>query len=152
MIGAALLVLGTSAGAAIAQEESEVQLDQLIRQFDDGAPPIPGSAHLDAWVEHAGGGMEVVIVVTPEGETKLIADPGISVTPTVTGEVDWLVPMPHRLVDPSTEYFQPPATIRLPYADHRTGSVELFVEYAYCVVDFQCFFGEETLTVALDTP
>jgi hypothetical protein len=25
--------------------------------------------------------------------------------------------------------------------------VEVLVEYAYCFVDFQCFFGEETLRV-----
>jgi hypothetical protein len=38
--------------------------------------------------------------------------------------------------------------VRLPFSATDHEPVELLIEYAYCVVDYQCFFGEETLTVA----
>ena len=143
----ALAGLGSAVPDARAQDAPS--LDQLIERFEVDRPEVPGSARLDAWVEENDGGRAVVIVVTPEGETKLIADPGITVTP-VTAGVAWLLPLPHQMIDPSTDYFAPPATIRLPYAAAEGETVSLLVEYAYCVIDFQCFFGEETLVVALD--
>ena len=46
------------------------------------------------------------------------------------------------------EYFTPPASLRLPFRASDDQPLEILVEYAYCVVDYQCFFGEQTLTVA----
>lgn len=134
-------------GGAAAQEA--LSLGKLIEQFEADRPAVPGSARLDAWAEDGDAGPAVIIVVTPEGETKLVADPGITVTP-ITPGVEWSVSLPHRLVDPSISYLSAPATIRLPYTAATGQSVSLLVEYAYCVIDFQCFFGEETLVVALD--
>jgi hypothetical protein len=124
-------------------------LDALIQQFQAGAPPTTDGVELDAWVERTADGRQVVVEIEPQGALKLVADPGITITPTVRPGVTWLLPLPHRHVDPQVDYFAPPALVRLPFAmsDHRP--LELLVEYAYCVVDFQCFFGEETLTVAL---
>ena len=39
-------------------------------------------------------------------------------------------------------------TVRLPFRADAPQPLEILVEYAYCVVDYQCFFGEELLTVA----
>ena len=66
--------------------------------------------------------------------------------------LDWKLPLPHRLVDTGRDYFDPPATIRLPFASADDQPVQLLVEYAYCFVDFQCFFGEAELTVATAVP
>ena len=41
-----------------------------------------------------------------------------------------------------------PASVRLPFRAGSQGPLEIRVEYAYCVVDYQCFFGEEVLTVS----
>ena len=73
-------------------------------------------------------------------------------TPTVRAGVEWRTPLPHRMVDPAIDYFIPPATLRLPFTSSDHEPVELLVEYAWCVVDFQCFFGEQTLTVATRLP
>ena len=89
-----------------------------------------------------------MIVLEPQGEFKLVADPGITVTPTAQPGVEWLVPLPYRYVDPDTSYFIPPAALRLPFRADAGQPLELLVEYAYCVVDYPCFFGEELLTVA----
>ena len=59
---------------------------------------------------------------------------------------------PHRMVDTERDYFDPPATIRLPFVSTDDQPVQLLVEYAYCFVDFQCFFGEAELTVATVVP
>jgi hypothetical protein len=127
-------------------------LDELVQQFNAGAPPTTDGVELDAWVERTDEGTQVVVQIEPQGALKLVADPGITVTPTARPGVTWLVPVPLRHVDPQIDYFAPPALVRLPFAVSDDRPVELLVEYAYCVVDFQCFFGEETLSVATRLP
>ena len=123
-------------------------LDALLQQFDARTPEPSGSVRLDAWVEAGDAGKEVVVMVVPEGDTKLVADPGITVTPSARPGIEWLVPLPYRYVDAELQYFAPPASLRLPFRASDDQSLEILVEYAYCVVDYQCFFGEQTLTVA----
>jgi hypothetical protein len=146
-----LLAIGVlPAGAAPARPDAVpgTELERLIEQFDGNAPPAGGSVHLDAWIEPGTERDEVVVVVEPRGKFKLVADPGITVTPSAQPGVAWLVPLPHRHVDPALQYFTPPATVRLPFRADGETPLEILVEYAYCVVDFQCFLGEEVLRVA----
>ena len=145
-------ISGGSTAVLAESQQANVPLDQLIERFNETAPEVEDGVQLDAWVEQAGGGRQLVVLVEPQGETKLIADPGITVTPTEQVGVEWLVPLPHRHIDPAIEYFEPPAAIRLPFASNDEQPVEFLVEYAYCVIDYQCFFGEETLTVATSVP
>jgi hypothetical protein len=137
-------------GAADAADEiaPAPDLDRLIEQFDAGAPQAEGSVQLDAWIEAGAERDEVVVVLEPQGAFKLVADPGITITPTAQPGVEWLVPLPYRHVDPESQYFTPPASVRLPFRADGEQPLEILVEYAYCVVDYQCFFGEEFLTVA----
>jgi hypothetical protein len=132
-------------GGAVAAASSG--LDQLIQRFNADAPVQNGVA-VEGWVEDGPGGAELVVRIEPRGEIKLIADPGITVTPKARPGIAWLTELPYRQVDPAREYFTPPATVRLPFSATDHEPVELLIEYAYCVVDYQCFFGEETLTVA----
>ena len=151
VVSACVLAMSAfGAGAAHAEHAGapHAEIDQLIEQFNAGAPPTNGSVELDAWIELGPERDEVVVVVEPRGEFKLVADPGITVTPTEQPGVEWLVPLPHRLVDPEIQYFTPPASVRLPFRANGAAPLEILVEYAYCVVDYQCFFGEEILTVA----
>ena len=128
-------------------------LDRLLQQFRGNAPQTEGEVRLEAWVENSANGPQVVVVrIEPEGETKLIADPGITVTPRERAGVRWLVPLPYRHVDPTIDYFSGPAALRLPFAADDRQPVELHVEYAWCVLDYQCFFGEQTLSVATHLP
>jgi hypothetical protein len=144
----------TSAGATQARQQASdpPPLEMLLQQFDARAPEQRGDVRLDAWVETGDAGKELVIVVMPEGETKLVADPGITVTPAARLGVEWQLPLPHRMVDTERDYFDPPAMLRLPFTSADDRPLELLVEYAYCFVDFQCFFGEEELTVATTAP
>jgi hypothetical protein len=152
----ALIVAMSGAGTGIAQAGNDVEprpgFDRLIEQFNAGARQTNGSVRLDAWVEPGQDRAEIVIVLEPQGQFKLVADPGITVTPTAQPGVEWLVPLPHRHVDPDNPYFTPPAAIRLPFRANGEQLLEILVEYAYCVVDYQCFFGEEMLTVATRSP
>lgn len=122
-------------------------VDQLIQQFN-ARTPVQNGVAVEGWVEDGPGGPELVVRIEPQGEIKLIADPGITVTPKARPGIAWLIDLPYRRVEPGTDYLAPPATVRLPFAASDQEPVELLVEYAYCVVDYQCFFGEETLTVA----
>lgn len=144
----AMAAIGASAAGAAEGVAPGPELDRLIEQFNADARPTAGSVQLDAWIERAPEGSEVVVVLEPQGEFKLVADPGITITPTAQPGVEWLVPLPYRHVDPEISYFTPPAAVRLPFRADVEQPLELLVEYAYCVVDYQCFFGEELLTVA----
>ena len=145
LLFAAVGALGLASGQAEAGGAPSV--DQLIERFN-AAAPVQDGVRVDGWVEHGPEGAELVVVVEPRGAIKLIADPGITVTPTARPGVAWQTALPYRRIDPAIQYFTPPATLRLPFTASDDQPVELLVEYAYCVVDFQCFFGEETLTVA----
>jgi hypothetical protein len=142
------LVLG-AVRAETAGTGASRPLDQLIERLNAGAP-VPDGATIGGWVENGPEGAELVVRIEPQGAIKLIADPGITITPTARPGVAWLTELPYRRVDPAIEYFTPPATLRLPFTASDGQPIELLVEYAYCVVDFQCFFAEETLTVAID--
>jgi len=167
-LAAAALAMASLALPALAEDSAPLQttilgqtksvqdrapsLDTLLQQFDAQAPEAPGGVHIDAWIETHDAGKEVVVVVTPEGNTKLVADPGITVTPASRLGVAWQGPLPRRMVDPEREYLDPPAMVRLPFTIDDEQPVQLLVEYAYCLVDYQCFFGEEELTVATVVP
>jgi hypothetical protein len=125
-----------------------IELEQLLERFDGRPAATNGSVRLDAWIEPGPERDQVVVVVEPQGDFKLVADPGITVTPTAQPGVEWLVPLPHRLVDSESQYLAPPATVRLPFRAQGEAPLEILVEYAYCLVEYQCFFGEEVLRVA----
>jgi hypothetical protein len=144
----ALATLPASATHAGNEPAPGIELERLIERFESGSSTTADSVHLDAWIESGTERDQVVVVVEPRGRFKLVADPGITVTPTAQPGVEWLVPIPFRHVDTEIPYFPPPATLRLPFRAHGVAPVEILVEYAYCVVDYQCFFGEEVLRVA----
>ena len=131
-------------GATVAGGPS---LEELIQQFHSDAPQREADVRIDAWIEPGEGeASTLVITLQSDGDTKLNADPGITVTPADQG-LDWQLSLPHRHQDLSITYFDPPATIEMPFTGRIGQPVEVLVEYAYCFVDFQCFFGEETLRV-----
>ena len=143
-------VLIAAASAAPAETSNLLSLEQLLDAYRSEAPDQPDAeVRLDGRIEERpGGGHEVVIVLRPEGETKLNADPGITVTPEPGNGIRWQMALPHRHVDPSIDYFEPSAIVRMPFEGDARQPITVLVEFAYCVVDVQCFFAEEALTVA----
>jgi hypothetical protein len=146
----AAAIVGLAAGPAATEPEGAPRPDlgQLIERFNGAAPEHANSVRLDAWIETAPEPDELVVVLEPQGAFKLVADPGITITPTAQPGVEWLVPLPHRHLDTESAYFTPLASVRLPFRADAEQPLEVLVEYAYCVVDYQCFFGEEVLRVA----
>lgn len=149
----ATLVLGLlvwpASAATLDGRTAAPALDELLEEFEASTPEPEGSVRLDAWVEPRGEGRELVVVVEPEGKTKLVADPGITLTPDEESfGVTWQVALPHRMVDSGTDYWEGQRALRVPFEAAEGTPLEFRVEYAWCVVDYQCFFGEETLSVA----
>jgi hypothetical protein len=147
-----VLVANSEPALATSPETSAPMLDRLLQSFQESAPQPEAEVRLDAWVEAGADGPEVVVRIEPEGRTKLIADPGITITPSEREGLRWRTAVPHRHVDPTIEYFPGPAALRMPFTVDDQQPIELRVEYAYCVVDYQCFFGEETLSIATRLP
>jgi hypothetical protein len=147
-VRAGAVLLGTMLAGPAQAADQAVDVDRLLEQFNAGATHTNGSVRVDAWTEAGRESDALVVVVEPRGEFKLVADPGITVTPMERPGIKWLGPLPYRHVDSELQYFTPPASLRLPFRASDDQPLEILVEYAYCVVDYQCFFGEQNLTVA----
>lgn len=118
------------------------------------APPRPpeGSVEVVGWVERSADRYDLVVTFVPRGQVKLVADPGVTVTPLVRPGVDWSAAEPVTRVEAGEDYFAEPPTLRVPFAGHDGKPVEAAVEYAYCLVDYQCLFGEATVSVPMEAP
>lgn len=133
----ALVATGAMGNAAWAAEPLEALLDQLAPRK---APQ--GSVEVTSWIERGDGGSELVVQLVPKGQVKLVADPGVTVTPLPRAGIAWSADAPVSEVDPSRDYFTTPPTLRVPFSGEDGKPVEAAVEYAYCLVDYQCLFGE----------
>lgn len=143
----ALAVLAAMSGPAAAADS----LGSLLNQI---APPkIPqGSVDVLSWVEQGKQGSELVVSLVPKGQVKLVADPGVTVTPVARNGVAWQDGAPVSKIEPDRDYFAEPPTVRVPFAGNDGKPVEAEVEYAYCLVDYQCLFGTTKVTAPTDVP
>ncbi len=108
---AVLLAAAVSAGGAAAQpspaplpgapSSDGFNLDQLL---DRQPSAREDRVEVTAWIEPSADAAEVVIALTPIGRAKLVANPGITVTPVEPDRLAWRAPLPYRLVSgmPST--------------------------------------------------
>jgi hypothetical protein len=135
------LLLAFLAGPAMAEDGLK---DLLATIAPDQAPQ--GSVDVQGRIETGPDGAELVVSLLPKGAAKLVADPGITVTP-LPATPDGVAPgAPVELIDPSVEYLTEPPELHVPVAAG-PGPLEARVDYAYCLVDYQCLFGETTLRI-----
>ena len=131
------LALGVPTGSALAQADIKALLDGLGR---DSEPE--GRVDVQGWVERDGDAAELVVTLVPQGAAKLVADPGITITP-----LDGTRAAPMSLIDPTRDYLTEPPVMRVPLPGHAGEPVAAQVDYAYCLVDYVCLFGEATVRV-----
>jgi hypothetical protein len=138
----ALLAVMTLAAPAQAQSADPL-LDPLLM------PHRPPAGAIDAlgWVERSGSGYSLVVTLTPRGSARLVADPGVTVVAVQAAEVVWEEDRQY-LADPTRAYFEEAPVMRL----HFTGapvSVAAHVDFAWCLVDYQCLFGQALVTAEM---
>ena len=138
--------LPTAQGAVAAEP-----LSTLLGQIAPAKAP-EGTVDVVGWVERDGAKPELVVTLIPKGQVKLVADPGVVVTPVPRDGVEWAAAQPVSRVDASRSYFAEPPTIRLPFAGEDGKPVEASVKYAYCLVDYQCLFGEARVSAPTQPP
>jgi hypothetical protein len=144
---AAVLALSVlPAGAAMATEP----LAALLGQIAPAKAPT-GSVDVVSWVERNGGQPELVVTLVPKGQVKLVADPGMTVTPVARDGVAW-TSSAVSAVEAGRDYFAAPPIIRVPFAGEDGKPVQAAVEYAYCLIDYQCLFGETTVSAPTLSP
>ena len=134
-------------GGAMATEP----LSSMLAKLAPAKTP-EGSVDVVSWVERDGDSPELVVTLVPKGQVKLVADPGITVTPIAREGVAWSGSGPVSRVDADQGYFAEPPTMRVPFAHEDGRPVEAKVEYAYCLVDYQCLFGEATTSAPTRPP
>jgi hypothetical protein len=135
------------AGAALAEEP----LAALLGRIAPAKAP-EGSVDVMSWVERGGTQPELVVTLVPKGAVRLVADPGVAVTPLPRDGLAWSVTEPVSRADAAQAYFAEPPTIRIPFAGEDGKPVEASVEYAYCLVDYQCLFGETRVSAPTRAP
>lgn len=141
-VAVAALLVAPTAGAA----EPLAELLQRIAP----APPPSGGVAVTGRIEVGPQGAELVVNLEPHGAAKLVADPGITVTPLPTTPNGEAPGSPVELVDASVAYLRSAPELRVPVRIARDAPVTARVDYAYCLVDSQCLFGEALLRVEPD--
>lgn len=141
-----LIVLLNVAGAAPTRA-FEAPIDTLLGALDG---TTADRVDLDAWIEPAQDGHVVRVTVAPRGAMKLVADPGIQVMPDAPSGVRFTAELPAERVGRIEDYWPQAQTLSLPFSGGLPGDViGLRIDYAYCVVEFQCFFGAGVLRVSV---
>ena len=133
----AVLLAGGQAGAAD-------DLAGLLKGLG-GAKRPDGDVTVTGWVESGARGADLVVHVEPRGAAKLVAEPGVTVTPLPRDGLTW--PGGPAATDaPEGSYITHPVELRLPFHSRDAQPVEARVDYAYCLTGYQCLFGETTVS------
>jgi len=147
---ARLLTLAIALAASGSARAGE-PLAALLQEIAPAQVP-EGSVDVLSWVERSGSTPELVVTLMPKGQVKLVADPGVTITPVARDGVKWTTAAPVIATDTTRDYFPDPPTIRVPFAAEDGKPVEAGVEYAYCLVDYQCLFGEAKVSAPTQAP
>ena len=119
-------------------------LGGLLEKLGPAAAAPKGDVAVTGWIEGGRDGTELVVHLETRGGAKLVAEPGVTVTPAARGGVAWAFPeLVHEIAGQG--YLKPPVELRLPFTAEHGGPIEARVDYAYCIVDYQCLFGEATV-------
>lgn len=139
-----LLVLAVLAlaGPAAAQDPSGL----LGKLAPRGAEPR-GGVQVEGRLEPGPQGGAVLLTLRPHGDARLLGEPGILVTPLPSDGVAWTPAGPREILREGGGYFDAPPELRLPFLGRATGPLQARVEYAYCLIDWQCLFGEAVVAV-----
>lgn len=138
-----LAILAIAFGQAAAAQD----INSLLGSIAPAQEKPEGGVSVEGRLEATPGGGELVVTLAPHGDARLLGDPGVAVTPGQAGGVIWTAPLPALAQREDGDYFPVPPELRLPFEGRLEGPVEVLVEYSYCFVDYQCLFGEATVTV-----
>jgi hypothetical protein len=142
------LLFAAGAGASATED-----VGSLLRDLGLAAPAKKeGRVQVLARIERRDGGAMLVVDFLPEGDAKLVADPGITVVAVDADGVRWPAGTEARAVLPGTSYFETPPEVRLPVEAGAGTLVEADVDYAWCLVGWQCLFGNERVRVVVPEP
>jgi len=126
---------------------AEDSLKGLLDRLGSARPAPEGRISAMGWVERQADGYALVVSLEPSGAARLLADPGITLEPQPAPRVSWSTDRLY-LDYPAKAYFDSAPVLRLPFKGD-AASVTAKVEYAYCLVDYQCLFGETTVEAEL---
>ena len=145
----AMVLIAATAAPGQAAEDS---LATLLTRLRPSASPAAGHVVLTARVEpRPDGARDLVVRLTPQGSARLVADPGITVTPVRRRDLAWRAGAAASDAAPGRDYFDGPQEIRLPFVATAAGPVAAEVDYAYCLLHEQCRLGRSRVQVDVTT-
>ncbi len=122
-------------------------LDRLLGDLLRPATP-QGEVRVRARIERTAEGGRLVVELVPEGDAKLVADPGLELAGLDSPGIRWRTPRAKRVI-PGEPYFDGGVTVVLPFTGEGPGPVRARLDYAWCLLAFQCLFGERELELPL---
>lgn len=124
------------------------EVGELLSGLGFAVPPKEGQVRVVARLEVTPAGGVLRLEFVGEGDARLVADPGITVTGLASETVRWPEGAEVRAVVPGQLYFPEPPRILLPVEAVPGATVEADVAYAWCLVGWQCRFGNERVRLA----
>jgi len=112
------------------------------------ARQIQPSVGVLSWIQRRADQYSLVISFAPTDGTKLVADPGIRITPQPIAGVIWTDEIV-EVRDTNLDYFKTPPRVELHFQQLDIVNISAQVEYAYCIVDQICLFGDELVTASI---
>lgn len=122
------------------------KLGALFNQVNPAPVREPGVSII-GWIEREGANSLVRVSLTPQNGARLVADPGVTIRPIDERLGVWreTTEVAHQLAGVS--YFNSPPTIDVGYVLEDGEPIHADVNYAYCLVDDICLFGEERIEI-----
>ncbi|WGF89672.1 hypothetical protein [Marinivivus vitaminiproducens] len=127
------------------------RVDRLLQGLAPGKAAKP-EVDVTAWIDRAPGGPVLRVALEPVGDTRLVPEPGIAVTPRERPGIDWRVELPLVVTEPGRDYWPAGKTLALPFAAEDGRPITVDVTYAYCLIGAQCFYGDRSLDVPTRPP
>lgn len=127
-------------------------LGQLLERAAPGGPTAAEAVIVHGWIERGGTHPEVVVQLRAEPPARLVADPGITVGATPRDGLAWLISLPHHVFESGRAYFDDGAVVRLPFVAEDGHPIALQIDYAWCLTDLICLFGEAEVVVSTRAP
>lgn len=129
---------------------SLAQSSKLGDLFNQVAPaPAPEiGVDIVTWIERNQGQSYARLSIMPQNGARLVADPGITVTPIIETLGAWVNESEISHVIEGQSYFESPPILDLGLVIEDGRPLSANVHFAYCLVDDICLFGEETVSIA----
>lgn len=130
--------------------ELRSQTKSLGELFEKEQPVRAPKKSVDVfgWIERSGTKSLARVSLTPKSGTRLVANPGVTITPVSESGSQWLSYEEVYFGLDGATYFDSAPVIDIGPVLENGEPVSADISFAYCVIESICLFGEERIEIA----